>query len=109
AGNNTIGIAGINWHVQLLSMKFLDSTGGGYISDAVAAFNKIIELKQAGVNIRVTNNSWGGGDFTQALKDAMKTAEDMGILDVCAAGNSGVNADSSPMYPAAYNNKGILS
>jgi hypothetical protein len=61
----------------------------------------------------VTNNSWGGGGFSQALKDAMAAVEDTpnfpSTLNVCAAGNSNVNADFSPMYPAAYDNRGILS
>ncbi|OLD69449.1 MAG: hypothetical protein AUI45_07625, partial [Acidobacteria bacterium 13_1_40CM_2_56_11] len=109
AVNNGIGIAGINWVVKLMSMKFLDSSGSGSISDAVVAFNKIAELKTHGVNIRVTNNSWGGGGYTQSLKDAMAYAESLGILDVCAAGNNGANADVSPLYPAAYDNRGIVS
>src|SRR2546427_8339807 len=33
AVNNGIGIAGINWAVKLMSMKFLDSSGHGSISD----------------------------------------------------------------------------
>ena len=109
AVSNGIGIAGINWVVNLMSMKFLDSTGSGSISDAVVAFNKIAELKMAGINIRVTNNSWGGGGYTQSLKDAMAQVESLGILDVCAAGNNGANADVSPLYPAAYDNRGIVS
>ena len=112
--NNGIGIAGINWQVKLLSIKFLDASGGGYISDAVAGFDLLNNLKLSGMNIRVTNNSWGGGAFSLALKDAMTLLEQElpgqpGTLDVCAAGNNGVNADANPMYPAAYNNRGILS
>lgn len=112
ATNNSIGMAGIDWQVKLLSMKFLDSRGSGYISDAVLAFNLVHELKTRvsnPVNIRVTSNSWGGGGYSQALKDAMTQVEADGILDVCAAGNSGVNADVNPMYPAAYDNRGIVS
>jgi len=109
AANNGIGIAGINWGVKLMSLKFLDSSGGGYTSDAVLAFNKIAQLKMSGVNVRVTNNSWGSGGYTQSLKDAMANVESLGILDVCAAGNSGANSDVAPLYPAAFDNRGILS
>jgi subtilisin family serine protease len=109
-GNNGIGIAGINWGVKLLSIKFLDSNGSAYISDAVLAFNLVTSLKtNSNVNIRLTSNSWGGGGYTQSLKDAMVAAEAAGIVNVCAAGNSGQNADVSPMYPAAYDNRGIIS
>jgi hypothetical protein len=108
-GNNGIGIAGINWQIQLLSCKFLDSTGSGYASDATLCFNQILALKEQGVNIRVTNNSWGGAGFSQALQDAMAEVEALGIVDICAAGNSAQNTDVAPMYPGAYNNRGIVS
>jgi len=110
--NNGTGMAGINWKVKLLSLKFLDSGGSGYISDAVLAFNLVLELKQQNPtinNIRVTSNSWGGGGFSQALKDAMAQVEAAGVVNVCAAGNSGQDADVNPMYPAAYDNRGIVS
>ncbi len=107
--NNGGGIAGVNWKVQLLSVKFLDSNGSGLISDAALSFDKILSLMQQGFNIRVTNNSWGGGGFSQTLKDAMSRVEAAGAVNVCAAGNSGLNADASPMYPAAYDNRGIIS
>ena len=109
ATGNGIGMAGINWNVRLLSLKFLNSSGSGAVSDAILCFDKATALKQSGVNIRVTSNSWGGGGYSQSLKDAMARAEAAGILHVCAAGNSGQNADFSPMYPAAYDNRGIIS
>ena len=110
-GGNGTGIAGINWSVKLLAVKFLGSGGSGSVSDAVLGFSQLKTLKAGGVNIRVTNNSWGGGGFSQALKDAMVALETStpSTLNVCAAGNSGVNADFSPMYPAAYDNRGIVS
>src|SRR5262249_7591934 len=52
AANNGSGIAGINWQVQLLSIKFMDSTGNGTVSDAVFAFNEVLSLMQQGFNIR---------------------------------------------------------
>src|SRR5206468_3356496 len=107
--NNGTGIAGINWKVQLLSVKFLYSNGSGLISDAALGFDKILSLMQQGFNIRVTNNSWGGGGFSQTLKDAMSRVEAAGAVNVCAAGNSGLTAAASPMYPAAYDNRGIVS
>jgi subtilisin family serine protease len=109
AANNGIGMAGINWKIQLMSLRFLDANGSGYTSDAVLAFDQVTALKQQGVNVRVTSNSWGGTGFSQSLQDAMARGEVAGILHVCAAGNSNQNTDSSPMYPAAYDNRGIVS
>jgi subtilisin family serine protease len=107
--DNGIGIAGINWRTQMLACKFLGSNGSGSTSDAVLCFNQILGLKQQGLNIRVTSNSWGGGGYSQALKDAMDAVESAGIVNVCAAGNSGVNADIAPMYPGAFDNRGLVS
>jgi subtilisin family serine protease len=109
-GNNNLGIAGINWNARIAAFKFLNSAGSGAISDAIVAFDKIRSLIQTnGVNFRVTNNSWGGGGFSQGLKDAMAAVEALGAVNVCAAGNSAVNVDVSPMWPGAYNNRGIIS
>ncbi|HVG36556.1 MAG TPA: S8 family serine peptidase, partial [Thermoplasmata archaeon] len=91
------------------SCKFLDSNGSGYTSDAVLCFQNVKALKQGGRNIRLTSNSWGGGGFSQELKNAMADVEALGVVNVCAAGNSGLNADVSPMYPAGYDNRGIIS
>src|SRR5207244_9470929 len=66
AANNGIGIAGINWQVQLLSVKFLNSSGSGLISDATLSFNKVLTLIQQGFKIRMTSNSWSGGGFSQS-------------------------------------------
>ncbi|MBK5290128.1 MAG: S8 family serine peptidase [Acidobacteriia bacterium] len=108
AGNGT-GIAGINWDARMMACKFLDANGSGSVSDAILCFNQIVSLKQQGFNIRVTNNSWGFGGFSQALKDAMAAAEAAGILHVCAAGNGNLNADVTPIYPGGYDNRGIVS
>jgi len=109
AANNGIGMAGLNWQVKLISCKFLGANGSGYTSDAVLCFQNVKALKQAGRNVRVTSNSWGGSGVSQELKNAMADVEALGVVNVCAAGNSGVNADVSPMYPAGYDNRGIIS
>jgi hypothetical protein len=107
--NNSTGIAGINWRTQILACKFLDASGNGNMSDAILCFNQVLSLKQQAFNIRVTSNSWGGSGFSQALKDAMASVEAAGILNICAAGNNADNSDLSPAYPAAYDNRGIVS
>jgi len=101
SGNNSIGVTGVNWKVKLMSVKFLDNSGSGFIEDAIQGFAKLLELKNSGVNIRVTNNSWGGGGYSQSLKDVMHELELTGVVNVCAAGNAGGNVDINPQYPAA--------
>jgi subtilisin family serine protease len=109
-GNNGIGVAGVNWDVQIMGLKFLDSGGGGYTEGAIAALEYATMMRTTyGVNIRVTSNSWGGGAYDPALLDAINASGAAGILFVAAAGNSGLDADFDPMYPAAYDSDNIIS
>ena len=108
-GSNGKGVAGVCWQVQLISAKFLGKSGGT-TSNAVKAVNYITDLKtRHGLNIVATNNSWGGGGYSTALYNAIASAGAADILFVAAAGNSGVNIDASPFFPAAYDNANIIS
>ena len=103
-GNNSVGVAGVNWNVKIMALKFLSSSGSGSTSDAIEC------LAYANTKgVKVTNNSWGGGGYNQALKDVIDAANTLGYLFVAAAGNSNQNIDSTPSYPASYNSANILS
>ena len=109
-GNNAVGVAGVNWQVQIMGLKFLDSNGSGPTSAAVSALNYATMMRNNyGVNIRLTNNSWGGGAFSQALSDAITASGNAGMLFVAAAGNSASNNDATPSYPASYNLPNIIA
>lgn len=108
-GNNGIGIAGINWHVQIVPCKFLGWDGSGYTDGAVECLEYIRALKDRGVNIIATNNSWGGGGFSQALYDAIDAQRESDILFVAAAGNAVMDNDSSEFYPANYYLPNLIS
>ncbi|PLS01487.1 S8 family serine peptidase [Neobacillus cucumis] len=97
---NTIGVIGLAPNVKIMPLKFL-GPDGGYTSDAILAVNY---AKAKGV--KITNNSWGGGGFSQALYDAIKGSNS---LFLAAAGNDGTNNDSSPHYPSNYDLPNILS
>ena len=59
-----MGVAGVNWLVQIMGLKFLNAGGSGATSAAVSALNYATMMRNNyGVNIRLTNNSWGGGSF----------------------------------------------
>ncbi len=62
-GNNGKGVAGVNWNVKIMALKFLASDGGGSTSGAITCFQYATMMKQRGINIRVLSNSWGGGGF----------------------------------------------
>jgi subtilisin family serine protease len=103
-GGNSTGVAGVVWNVKMLNAKFLGSTGGT-TANAIKAVDYFTNLKTRAtnpVNIVATNNSWGGGGFSQALLDAISRANTAGILFVAAAGNSGTNNDVTASYPSNY-------
>ena len=102
-GNNGIGIAGVAWSCKLMPLRFL-GTGGGYTSDAVLALQYAVAK-----GARVSNNSWGGAAYSQSLRDAIDAAKTAGHLFCAAAGNSGVNIETSPYYPASYNLDNVIS
>ena len=100
--NNGQGVVGMNWDATLISGKFLGKRGGA-ISNAVRAVDYFTDLKvRHGLNVVATNNSWGGGGFSQALSDAIARGARQNILFVAAAGNSGTDNDTTASYPANY-------
>jgi len=103
-GNNGTGVAGVNWSTGIMGLKFKDpNTGYGDIADAIAAIAWAVTAKQAGVNIRVLNISWGyEGEPSQAFLDEINEAGNWDILIVASAGNNSVNIDTTPHYPASY-------
>ncbi len=113
AGNNSLGIAGVNWSVSIMAIKLHNVNGSATSAGAIECFQYVTMMKNRGVNIRVTNNSWGGAPeaaaYDQALKDAIDAAGNAGILNVFAAGNSNSNNDLAPFYPASYNSPSILA
>lgn len=108
-GGNGQGVAGVCWNVKMISGKFLGSNGGT-TANAILAVDYMTDLKtRHNLKMVATSNSWGGGGFSQGLKDAIDRAGTANILFIAAAGNSSVNSDVSPQYPAAYTSSNIIS
>ena len=110
AGNNGTGVVGVNWQVSIMPLKFLDASGSGSTSAAVAALNYATRMRRDfGINVVATNNSWGGGGLSTALRDAIDSGATAGILFVAAAGNESNNNDATPAYPASYTGTSVIS
>jgi subtilisin family serine protease len=107
-GGNGKGVAGVNWSVKMISAKFL-GTNGGTTANAIKSVDYITDLRGRGLNIVATNNSWGGGGFSQALQDAITRAGNANILFIAAAGNDGLNTETSVSYPSGYDNGNIIA
>jgi len=108
-GDNGMGIAGINWKVQIMPLKFIGAGGSGTTKDAIEAINYVIDRKRAGVPVRIISASWGSTQKSKALEDAIREAGEAGILFIAASGNASANADKSPHYPASYELPNIIS
>ncbi|HEY5188291.1 MAG TPA: S8 family peptidase [Solirubrobacteraceae bacterium] len=105
-GNNGIGVAGMNWQTTLLPVKWLDSNASGTTTQLISALNWLLAAKQAGVNVRVINDSatFVGTAYSQALSDEIDALGANGILFVTAAGNTADDNDNLAVrrYPCGY-------
>ncbi len=121
-GNNNKGIAGVNWSVGLMSLKFLREDGFGDTADAISACEYVVMMRQLwqttskakGANIRVVNASFGDNLFSQAFLETIEELNTAGILVVGAAGNvsNGTrepNNDLVPIFPASFNVPNVIS
>jgi subtilisin family serine protease len=104
AGNNGVGVAGVNWNVRIMPVKFLNAQGSGTDANAVSA---VLYAAQNGA--AVMNNSWADDVYSQALADAITVADQHSSLFVAAAGNNGTDNDSSPTYPASYDMPNVVA
>ena len=108
-GGNRIGIAGVNWKVKIMALKFMNAGGFGTVKDAIESINYVIARKKSGVNVRVISASWGFTQRSRALEDVIRKANDAGILFVAASGNASVDTDRRPHFPSSYKLPNIIS
>jgi subtilisin family serine protease/subtilisin-like proprotein convertase family protein len=103
-GNNGAGVAGVDWHVGLMPVQFIGANGSGSISNFIEGLNYAVQH-----GAKISNNSWSGASSDPVLSAAISNARDAGMIFVAAAGNDGVNTDSTPAYPSSFNLSNIVS
>jgi subtilisin family serine protease len=101
---NIFAVPAATTNIQIMPLKFLDSTGSGTTADAIKAI-----YYAANNGARVMNNSWGGGGYSVALAEAITYSYYKDILFVVAAGNASNNNDANPTYPASYQIPNVIS
>jgi subtilisin family serine protease len=92
-GNNSVGVAGVDWNVRIMPLRILNAGGAGTHADAAAAL-----VYAADKGAQVINMSFGAYADSQTLRDAVAYAAQTALL-VGAAGN---NNRTDLFYPAAY-------
>jgi subtilisin family serine protease len=117
-GDNGMGVVGVNWHVGIMSLRFIDqATTNGSEADAIKAYNYARQMRQRwldtggtqGANVRVLNNSYGGSSFSQASLDAISALNTANILFVAAAGNTSNSNDAAPHFPSSYDLPNVIA
>lgn len=104
ASHENGGVKGVMAEVQIMPVRFIGSNGGGSTDAAVAAVDYAVRM-----GADIISASWGGGDFSFALKDAINAAAKKGILFVAAAGNKGTDNDAITHYPDGYDLPNIIA
>lgn len=103
-GNDGKGIVGVAWNVRLMGVKFLSASGSGSLDGALKGIDYATQM-----GAKIMSNSWGGGGYSETLKQAIERSNTAGALFVAAAGNESNNNDANPTYPATYDVPNVLS
>jgi len=104
SGDDGKGLVGVNWNTRIMAVKFLSASGSGSTDGAIKAVEYAVKNGAS-----VLSNSWGGGGFSQALRDVIETSNKAGSVFVAAAGNNSSSNDQTPTYPASYDVANIIS
>ncbi len=104
-GNNGIGIVGVNWTVSLMPLKAFNAEGVGPIAAIVKALDYATKM-----GVTVTSNSYGSPDSPSSTERiAIEQAGKKGILFIAASGNSSLNNDTEPVYPASFKLDNVIA
>jgi subtilisin family serine protease len=98
-GNNSLGVTGVCWNINIAALKI-----GNRFCSASAAIRAISYANE--INIPILNLSWGSRSYCPFIKFA--TANFNGLF-IASAGNDGTNNDISPVFPASFECKNIIS
>jgi subtilisin family serine protease len=102
AGNNLIGVIGVNYQARIMALK-ASSDGSSFTTAAIiSALQYAAMMKGRGVNIVSINASFGGGGSSSTESAAIQAAGNAGIIFCAAAGNSSLDLDATAFYPASY-------
>ena len=62
-GNNNVGVTGVNQVASIVTCRFMDATGNGWVSDAIRCFDYCMTF-----DTQVLSNSWGGVAYSDSLQ-----------------------------------------
>jgi hypothetical protein len=105
-GNNTKGVAAINWGAKILALQALDDSGEGTTTDVASAIHYAVDQ-----GAKVINMSLGTNQPDPIIKTELDYAQAHDVIVVAAAGNcgsassyflNGCSQVGQMVYPANY-------
>lgn len=97
AEHNQSTIKGIAPQAKILPLRFLDESGSGNVSEAIAAIEYANKM-----GAQIINASWGAKICSTTLMRVIASLSEKGVLFITAAGNNHQDIDTYPEYPASY-------
>jgi len=98
AGGNNLNGVGVNWRVQIMPLRAVNSEGQGSVADVANAVNYAVDNGASVISLSLVTDS---NDIY--LKQVLRRAYDVGVVVVAAAGNEQTSdlgdLDKNPLYP----------
>ena len=107
-GNNSTGIAGVNWQVSLVGIKIFSSGGrAAFVSDAVQGVDYAVTI-----GCDVTSASWGfrwNNPGAEVMAQALSRTMDSDLLFCASAGNNHLDNERGKQMPASLPDMNIIT
>jgi len=108
-GNNQRGVVGVSPNVSLMAVKVFRPNGYGYDNDILEGLQFIADKVDQGAHVVAANASYGGGGYSDTMKNAIATLGQKGVVFCAAAGNEGEDNDRNNNYPSNYDLDTIIA
>lgn len=94
-GDNSRGVAGVAWAVQIMPIRVLDEDGNGRGDKIADGIRYAVDQGASVINL-----SFSGTGSDAYVKEALRYANEKGVVVVGALGNEGKNVNDESVFPA---------
>lgn len=102
-GDNNVGSTGVCQKANLMAVRVLNTFGSGTTAQIIQGIEFAVDN-----SADIINMSLGGTSYDSLFNDAITYAQSKGVLVIVAAGNDGVNNDTTPHYPCNYTQDNLI-
>ena len=103
AGNNGVGVTGVNWNVRLMAVKVLDCNGVGAMMNIAQGIEYAVKNGARVINISASSkHTTIPATEAAVLRAALQLAQNAGVIVVAASGNDAQGLEVGTRYPAAF-------